>query len=243
MRKINSVHVILLAGGVGSRFCSDIPKQFVKVDDIPIIIYTLKKLQLDEIKGITVVCVDGWISYLKELIEKYEIKKVNRIVSGGASAFESIRKGYDVLLPDLSVDDIIIIHDSVRPLLPKPVIDDCINVAAKNGNACACLKSIEGLVLRDNDECGVEPADRYRVMRIQTPQAYRVDFFNSLIEKADAEGKNDFPYADGMCLYYKQPIYFAKSFTANTKITTRPDIAFMKAMMMFSDEELMGENI
>jgi 2-C-methyl-D-erythritol 4-phosphate cytidylyltransferase len=80
-------------------------------------------------------------------------------------------------------------------------------------------------------------------MRIQTPQAYRLDFFNTLLEKADAEGKNDFAYADGMCLYYHFPIYFSKSFTANTKITTKPDIALMKAMMKFSDEELMGEKI
>lgn len=239
----SETRVLLLAGGVGSRFGATIPKQFVEVDGIPIIVYTLKKLQLDIISGITIVCIKEWIPYLKDLISKYDIKKVDNIVPGGDTGFISMRNGFSVISKEMRDNDILIIHDAVRPLLPKQVVIDVVEKAIQYGNGCACLKSTEGLVLKDNDECGVEPADRYRVMRIQTPQAYRLDFFNTLLEKADAEGKNDFAYADGMCLYYHFPIYFSKSFTANTKITTKPDIALMKAMMKFSDEELMGEKI
>ncbi len=79
-------------------------------------------------------------------------------------------------------------------------------------------------------------------MRIQTPQAYKFDLLKSLYDKAEEDGK-EYPYADGICISNNIPIYFSKSFTANTKITTKPDIAFMKAMMQFSDEELMGEKI
>lgn len=238
-----NVRVLLLAGGSGTRFGADIPKQFVKVDGIPIIVYTLRKLQLDIISGITIVCIKDWITYLQEIIKEYGINNIDNIVPGGDTSFESLMNGYNAIAPLMTDKDIMVIHDAVRPLLPKQVIYDCVEKASKHGNGCACLKSIEGLVIKDNDDCGVEPADRYRVMRIQTPQAYRFDFFNLLLAKASEEGKRDFPYADGMCMYYKFPIYFSKSFTANTKITTKPDIAFMKAMMQFSDEELMGENI
>lgn len=238
-----NVRVILLAGGSGTRFGANIPKQFVTVDDLPIIVYTLRKLQLDIVSGITIVCIKDWIPYLKDIIKEFKIEKIDSIVPGGDTSFESLMNGYNDIAPLMADKDVMIIHDAVRPLLPKQVIFECVEKASIHGNACACLKSIEGLVLKDDDDCGVEPADRYRVMRIQTPQAYRFDFFNSLLAKAEKEGKRDFPYADGMCMYYKEPIYFAKSFTANTKITTKPDIAFFKAMLQFTDEELMGENL
>ena len=167
----NKTYVILLAGGYGTRFESAIPKQFVKMDGVPIIIYTLRKLQIDAISEITIVCVKKWIPYLEKLIDEFHIKKVSRIVPGGDTGFASTCNGFYALPDDVSEDDIIIIHDSVRPLIPAAVIEDAIDKATKYGNGCASLKSVEGLVLRDNPLCGVKPANRYRVMRVQTPQA------------------------------------------------------------------------
>lgn len=235
-------YVLLLAGGTGSRFGADKPKQFVEVDGIPIIVYTLKKLQIDVVKHITVVCIEEWIPYLRELIEKYNIKNVKTIIPGGNSGHQSTYKGLLAISKYATDDDIVIIHDSVRPLVPEQVILDSIDKAEKYGNGCAALKSIEGLVVMDDDFHGSTLADRYNIMRIQTPQAYNFKLIKDLYDKANVEGK-EYPYADGICLSNGVPIYFSKSFTANTKITTKPDIAFMKAMMQFSDDELMGEEI
>lgn len=236
------IHVLLLAGGSGTRFGSKIPKQFVEVDGVPIIIYTLRKFQMEAVSDITIVCIEAWIPHLKKLAEQYEIKNITQIIPGGDSVHQSIDCGLSMIGAYAATDDIVLIHDSVRPLLPEKIIMDAVTKALTYGNGCASLPTIEGLVIKDDELHGSTIADRYNIMRIQTPQAYRYGLLKHLYDKARAEGK-EYPYADGICVSNGIPIYFSKSFTANTKITTRPDIAFMKAMMQFSDEELIGDVI
>ncbi len=234
---------ILLAGGSGSRFGTDTPKQFVEVDDVPIIVYTLRKLQVEEICGITIVCIKEWIGYLRELVSKFRIEKVENIVPGGVSAYDSICIGFNTIKKDMDDDDIILVHDSVRPLLPALVVKDSIEKASLYGNGFASIKNIEGLVLMENDTYGIKPADRYHIMRIQTPQSLKYSLFAHLLAKAENDNKKDFSYTEALLEYYGEPIFFSRSFTGNMKITTRPDIAFFKAMLQFSDQELLGETI
>lgn len=234
-------HFLLLAGGVGTRFGSTLPKQFVLVNNVPIIIHTLRKLQYDFIDDITIVCVENWIPHLENLIRDYKITKVRKIVCGGKTGHQSIYNGLLSVSDVSKKDDIVIIHDSVRPLITKSSLVDAIDKAVKYGNGCAALKTIEGLVVKDNDLCGSRAADRYNIMRIQTPQAYNFSLIMDLYDRAK-EKCVEYPYADGALLANGKTIYFSKSFTANIKITTKPDIAFMKAMMQFSEDELMGED-
>ena len=234
------VHAVLLAGGTGTRFGADIPKQFVEVNGMPIVVHTLKKLQIDTVTDITVVCVRDWIPVMEDLVRQYRIGKIRKIIPGGSSAFDSIRKGYETFSADTDDNEIILVHDAVRPLLPAELIEDAVEKAVAHGNGMACMKNIEGLVLKDDDHCGVLPVDRYRVMRVQTPQAFKCGLLHDLMDRASKEEACNFPYTESLCIKYGVPIYFSKSFPGNTKITTKPDIAFMKAMMQFTDEELMG---
>ena len=235
-----AVHFLLLAGGVGSRFGSNIPKQFVDVDQTPIIIFTLKKLQHSFIKDITIVCVEQWIPHLEKLLTEYKIKKVRKIVCGGETGHQSIYNGLLSISNVAKQNDIVVIHDAVRPLITKVSILDAVDKAKIYGNGCASLKSIEGLVVKSNDFYGSIAADRYNIMRIQTPQAYRFGLIKKIYDSAKERGI-EYPYADGALIANGIPVYFSKSFTANIKITTKPDIAFMKAMMNFTEEELMGD--
>ena len=236
MKKI----VILLAGGSGNRFGADIPKQFVCVNDVPIIIYTLKKIQSLDIDDIVLVCVDSWKQYLSTLIQKFQITKVRSIISGGKTGHDSIFLGIKEAKKIANRDDIVVIHDSVRPLITKRCFEDVIEKASKHGAACAALKITEGLVIKETDEYGKQLGDRFNTVRIQTPQAYRLGLIFDIYSNAEQTGTK-YPYADSACILNNVPLYFSRSFVTNIKITTKSDLAFFKALMNFSDEELEGE--
>ena len=129
-------YVILLAGGVGKRMGSDIPKQFLEVDGKPIIVYSIENFQRNpQIEKIVVVCVKDWIDKTWELVKKYSLTKVKWIIEGGSTGHDSIRNGVFFLKDKIDPDDHIIVHDAVRPVLPQKAIDEVIRVSHEKGNA------------------------------------------------------------------------------------------------------------
>ena len=146
---------VIFAGGVGSRMqtIGGTPKQFLNVHGKPIIIHTLEKFQEnDNIDAITIACVDGYIDHLWKLVKKYDITKVKAIVKGGKNGQESIYNGLKAAkeISD-SNDDIVLIHDGVRPLIGNKLIDDNIATVKKYGNAITCVECKETVVTVDND--------------------------------------------------------------------------------------------
>ncbi len=233
-------NVILLAGGSGSRFGSNIPKQFVCVDNTPLIIYTLRKIQLLDIDNIIIVCVDSWKEELRNLVKKYQIKKVYSVISGGQTGHDSIFLGLEEAKKITESNDIVVLHDAVRPLITKHCFDDVIEKAIKHNAACAALKITEGLVIKETEEYGKQIGDRFNTVRVQTPQAYKFKLLYDIYSKANKK-EIKYSYADAACILNDIPLYFSTSFVTNIKITTRSDLAFFKALMNFSDDELEGE--
>ena len=118
---------IIIAGGVGSRMHQDIPKQFINVYDKPIIIYTLEGFEKNPlIDAIEVVCIDGWQEVLKAYAKQFNITKLKWVVTGGNTGQESIRNGVFNLIDKVNDDDIIIIHDGIRPMVDDEVLNDVI---------------------------------------------------------------------------------------------------------------------
>ena len=127
---------IIIAGGVGSRMGQEIPKQFINVNDKPILIYTLEAFQKHpDIDAIEVVCIDGWEDILRAYAKQFGITKLKWVVKGGATGQESIRNGVYNLRDKCEEDDTIIIHDGIRPLVDDFVLNDVIVKAKKYGNA------------------------------------------------------------------------------------------------------------
>ena len=113
-------YALIIAGGTGNRMGQDIPKQFINVYDKPVIVYTLEAFQKHpQIDAIQVVCIDGWHDILKAYAKQFGITKLKEVVSGGASAQESIRNGVYSLENVCKADDLIIVHDGVRPLVQQ----------------------------------------------------------------------------------------------------------------------------
>lgn len=232
-------YVIILAGGIGSRVGGAMPKQFLSLSDKPIIVHTLENFERNSnIDGIVIVCVKDWFSHLRKILCEYKFSKVIDVVEGGESGHDSTRNGIFSLRGKLSSDDFVIIHDAARPILPQGAIEEMLRVAHEKGNASLAIPCYETVIYTDNGLSGDKKLDRSKIMRIQTPQAYRYGEILPLYEKAEAENKHDFIYADLVLIYYGKTVYFSKGFTNNIKITRKEDIPLCKALMSFSEKEL-----
>ena len=127
---------IIIAGGSGHRMGQDIPKQFINVYDKPVLIYTLEGFQRHpQIDVIEVVCIDGWHDVLWAYAHQFNITKLKWVISGGNTGQESIRNGVFNLEGKAGADDIVVIHDGIRPLVDETVLTDVIMKAQKYGNA------------------------------------------------------------------------------------------------------------
>jgi len=147
------VHAVIIAGGVGSRMGFDIPKQFVNVFDKPVLAYTLEGFERHpEIDSIEVVCIDGWQDFLRRNAEQYGITKLCRIVDGGKTGQESIRNGVYALEGIADDDDIVVIHDGIRPLVDSEVLSDVVRVAKAYGNAVTSLPYNEQIFVVDQED-------------------------------------------------------------------------------------------
>lgn len=232
-------YVIILAGGIGSRLGGPMPKQFLSLNDKPVIVHTLENFERNKnIDGIIIVCVKDWISHLKEILLEYKISKVIDIVEGGETGHDSTRNGIFFLREKLTADDYIIVHDAARPIVPQAAIEEMLRIAHEQGNASLAIPCYETVIYTDDGCSGEKQLDRSKIMRIQTPQAYRYGDILPLYDRAEEENKHDFIYADLVLIYYGKTVYFSKGFTNNIKITRKEDIPLCKALMTFSEEEL-----
>ena len=230
---------IILAGGVGRRMGGAMPKQFLSMDDKPIIIHTLEHFQRHEsIDAILVVCVEDWMAHLKEILDEYKISKVKWIVAGGKTAHDSTRNGVFFLRDKLADDDQVVIHDANRPILPQAAIDDMLRVSHEKGNASLAIPCYETVLFSNDGKSGDRELDRTSIMRVQTPQAYNYKFVRELYEQAERDGMHDFVYADLVAIHYGRRIYFSRGFTSNIKITRKEDIPLCKSLMKCREEDL-----
>lgn len=224
----------IFAGGVGTRMhTKELPKQFLKIHDKPIIIRTLELFEENpEIDMIVIACVENWIGYLNKLISKYNLRKVQRIVKGGKSGQESI---YNILKAAEELGDrdkdIVLIHDVVRPLITQKTIFDNITSVKKNGSAITSVKVKETVLIVDNDESITEVPDRATSRLARAPQSFYLDDILSAHEKAISENKFDFIDSCSMLQYYGKKLYLVDGPQENIKITTPDDFYTMRALL------------
>lgn len=233
------IDALILAGGIGSRMGGNTPKQFLEIGGVPIIVRTILNFERNNrISEIAVVCVAGYEHVLKRLVEKFGLKKVKHIFTGGSTGHDSVRNGLYGLKDILSDGDYIIIHDAVRPILPQLILNEMIDTALKKGNACLAVPCYETVICTSDGLCGNKEIDRDSFVRVQTPQMYSYKALLKLYERADCENRHDFVYANTLAVYYGMTIFFSKGFNYNFKITTPDDLPLYSALLNFSDEEL-----
>ena len=225
---------LIIAGGSGHRMGQDIPKQFIHVYDKPVLIYTLLGFQHHtEIDAIALVCIDGWETMVWAYARQFGIDKLKWIVPAGASAQESIRNGVFALEGKCADDDIVVVHDGIRPIVDDEVLTDVLMVCRKHGNAVTSLPYNEQIFIVDNPESTLKYIPRETLRRVSTPQAYRFDLLLGAYRKAFAEGIGTMgsAYANTLMSDLGVRLYFAKGSDKNIKLTTKDDLELFKAFL------------
>lgn len=227
---------IIIAGGSGHRMGQDIPKQFINVYDKPVIIYTLEGFQRHpQINAIEVVCIDGWHEVLWAYAHQFNISKLKWVVSGGNTGQESIRNGVLNLEGKVNPDDVIVIHDGIRPLVDESVLTDVIIKAQKYGNAVTSLPYNEQIfVVNPEDETTTKQyIPRETLRRVSTPQAYKFDRLDwGYHEAFDKEiGIYGSAYTNTMMVELGETLHFAAGSDKNIKLTTKDDLEMFKGYL------------
>lgn len=231
-KKDQKVIALLTAAGVGSRTHQDIPKQFLHIDNKPLIIYTLEAFQQHpNVDEIIVVCLEGWHEILKAYAKQFNITKLKYIVNGGASGQESIYNGLAELEKNCGENDIVIIHDGNRALVSQEIISDSLSCFHQNGSAIVAIPCVEAVFKSSDGISSDFQIPREELYRTQTPHVYTLG--KLLWAHSEAKKKNITNTAATCSLMQLlgEKIYLSKGSEKNLKVTTLDDIEIFKSLL------------
>ena len=234
---------VIFAGGSGRRMhTKSRPKQFLEYQGKPIIIYTIELFDNHPmIDGIVVACVKEWIPFLEKMLKKFEINKVKRIVSGGETGQGSIYNGL-VAAKEISQgkDDVVLIHDGVRPLITEQTITDNIEMVKSEGSCITCIPATETFIVTQPDG-GLEIPTRANSLIARAPQSFYLKDILDAHEQARNEGRHDFIDSCSMMHHYGHRLGKVIGPMENIKITTPTDYFVFKAMVeVHENQQIFG---
>ena len=213
---------VIFAGGVGRRMhSSDKPKQFLEIYSKPIIIHTLEHFEYHPmIDGIVVVCKEDWIPYLNELLYRFRIEKVRKVVPGGETGQLSIYAGLKAAKEVAGEDNtIVLIHDGVRPLINEKLIADNI-------------ESVKTILVVDNAGSAIDYVPSRKNSRVaKAPQSFWLKDILAAHERALSEGETNCIDSCTMMQKYGKKLYLIDGPGENIKITTPDDFYTMRAIL------------
>ena len=224
---------LIKAGGVGQRMGATVPKQFIMIQNKPIIIYTLEQFQMNpSIDEIVVICVAGWHDILRSYAEKFGITKLTAIVDGGETSLKSIKNGIVALNKKCSDDDIILIHDGNRPVINQEIISDVLVQCRIHGSAVAAIPCTDEVMeLSDNFFGAKKFLNRKKLYRIQTPDAYKFNILKKLFDNATEEQLTNIGATNTLMINQGGEVHFAQGSELNIRLTTQEDIIQCTALL------------
>lgn len=236
------IYALVTAGGHGLRMHADRPKQFIEVAGRPVIVHTLRTLQQhSEVDKIFIVCALEWEAFVREEVGKAGITKFSGCFPAGLTGVESIRNGIKGIFAEQSDNDrlsepLIMVHESVRPLLSAEAVSANIRVARERGNALTCISSNEAYLIEDGEESAMTLLPREGIYRVQTPQTFRLSFLRRLFSEAAEE---EISRAQSLFTFVKKQVpdyrfYLSPGEMTNFKITHPEDLSILAALLTYA---------
>lgn len=222
---------LIFAGGAGRRMNSrSRPKQFLEMHGKAIIIYTLEHFEYhEEIDNIIIVCLKEWIEELEALLKRFGISKVKKVIPGGETGHDSIYQGLLAMEEFCTEEDIVLIHDGVRPFITEDLITQNIDAVKEFGNAITSEAARESVVRSKDGEsiCDVPPRGEMYIAK--APQSFRFGKIRSLYEKAKQDNIKSID-ASHLCSLYGEAMHLIPSTKNNMKITEPADFYIYRAL-------------
>lgn len=234
---------IVLAAGVGQRMRNGgLPKQFLKLMGKPIIIYTLEKFeQIAEIDKLIIVCHGSYVEYMKTILQQYQIKKETKITVGGKDRQNSIYRGLQMAIEaGGQPEDIVVIHDGVRPLVELSTIHENIRVARQYGSAVTVHSVTESVVITESEEVSRNDfKKRAATYSMTSPQSFWLGKIMKAYREIDAKEKYAVPLLDAAMVYAQmgEKVHLVQEHGTNIKITTPEDFYFLKAILELEENK------
>ena len=220
---------IVLSAGKGSRMGSSVHKQYLLLCGRPVIYYTLKAFEESPVDEIVLVTGEGEEEYCrKEIVEKYKLHKVTKIVKGGKERYHSVFQG----LSACEHTDYVLIHDGARPFIGQEVIRHTMDEVQKK-HACIAAVPVKDTIKKVDENGKVEDTPpRKSLYMVQTPQAFSYSLIYDSYQKMIADGREDVT-DDAMVVeaYGKVPVYVIDGSYSNFKITTPEDLEMAEFML------------
>jgi len=226
----SKVAAIIPAAGRGLRMGLPLPKQFVELDGIPIIIHTLRIFQeIAAIGHIVVVVPADNCEPVSDLISRYQLDKVSDVVAGGRERQDSVLAGLKSLPKE---SELVLVHDGVRPFVPVSVVENCLQEAGKSGAAMAAIPVKDTLKSVTDQKVIRQTVNRAGIWQAQTPQAAAKKILQRAYQKA-AE-ISDYTATDeaGLLELIGQPVKVVEGSEKNIKVTRPEDLVLAKAILM-----------
>ncbi len=224
---------LLTAAGTGSRMHQNIPKQFIHVENKPVIIHTMEAFQNHpSIDAILVVTLDSWKEVLWAYAKQFNVSKLKWVVTGGETGQDSIKNGLDKLKEVFPDEDInVMIHDGNRPMVSSEIISDSLATFANYGCAVAVIPCTEVVFESEDGISSCVSTEREKLFRTQTPHTYKLDDLLWAHNEAASRGIKG---TAASCMLMKElgkETFFSKGSEENIKITTLDDLRIFKALL------------
>jgi len=233
---------LIFAGGTGRRMnTSAKPKQFLELHGKPVIIYTLDHFESHpEIDNIVVVCVENWIRRFTHMLRQYVFEKVSQIIPGGDGGDKSIYNGLCALEGRAKPDDIVLIHDGVRPLISGELISEVIAKTKSHGNAITVEAATESVVRLNGEDKIIEVPPRDKMYVAKAPQSF---MYGQILDLYRQARKDNVRFLDSahLCSIYGVSMNTVKSTPNNMKITSPTDYYIFRALFeAMENQQILG---
>lgn len=223
---------LLTAAGTGTRMHQDIPKQFIHVDNKPVIIHTMEAFQKHpSIDAIIVVTLESWVDVLWAYAKQFNVDKLKWVIPGGETGQESIYNGLMKIKEECGEDSTVMIHDGNRPLVSSEVISDSLVTYKKYGNAVAVIPCVEVVFESEDGVSSMVSTEREKLFRTQTPHTYKLKDIIACHDEAKEKGLKATAASPMLMKELGKMSYFSKGSEENLKITTVEDLKMFEALL------------